>query len=257
MYGSHVSAIEADVVAEGTRLLARAAEAGIALRLIGGVAIRLRAPGNLPPPFARSYADLDFATARGAAGPAAQLLRAEGYEPHVAFNALHGNERMLFFDERNGRQLDVFVGAFRMCHRVPLDERIEVDPVSIPLAELLLTKLQVIELNEKDVRDTLALLHGHPVADEDSDAVNAARVSRLCAEDWGLWRTIVQNLTACRAYVETYELEPADRTEIEARLDLLLDRIESEPKSRAWRLRNRIGDRKRWYELPEEVAGGP
>jgi Uncharacterised nucleotidyltransferase len=257
VYGSHVSAIEADVVAEGTRLLARAAEAGIALRLLGGVAIRLRAPDNLPPPFARSYADLDFVTARGAAGPAAQLLRAEGYEPHVAFNALHGNERMLFFDERNGRQLDVFVGAFRMCHRVPLDERIEVDPVSIPLAELLLTKLQVIELNEKDVRDALALLHGHPVADEDGDAVNAARVARLCAEDWGLWRTIVQNLTVCRAYVETYELEPADRTEIEGRLDVLLERIEEEPKSRAWRLRNRIGDRKRWYELPEEVAGGP
>jgi hypothetical protein len=257
VYGSHVSAIEADVVAEARRLLARADETGVALRLLGGVAIRLRAPAALQAPFARPYADLDFVTARGASGSAAQLIRKEGYEPHVAFNALHGNERMLFFDETNGRQLDVFVGAFRMCHRIPLDERIEVDPVSIPLAELLLTKLQVIELNEKDVRDTLALLHGHPVGDEDGNSVNAARIARLCAEDWGLWRTIVQNLTSCRAYVETYELDPADRSAIEEKLDLILERIDVEPKSRTWRIRGRIGDRKRWYELPEEVAGGP
>jgi hypothetical protein len=257
VYGSHVSAIEADVVAEGKRLLVRATEAGVALRLLGGVAIRLRAPEELPPPFARAYADLDFVTARGTAGPAAQLLRAEGYVPHVAFNALHGNERMLFFDEQNGRQLDVFVGAFRMCHRVPLDERLEVDPVSIPLAELLLTKLQVIELNEKDVRDTLALLHGHPVADGDGDTVNAARVARLCADDWGLWRTITRNLSGCYVHLEGYDLPEGERRRIGERLEVLLGRIEAQPKSRGWRLRSRIGDRKRWYELPEEVAGGP
>jgi hypothetical protein len=257
VYGSDVSAIEADVVAEGTRLLTRANEAGVALRLLGGVAIRLRAPGELPAQFSRSYADLDFVTGRASGGAAAQLLRGEGYEPHVAFNALHGNERMLFFDDQNGRQLDVFVGAFRMCHRIPLDERIAVDPVSIPLAELLLTKLQVIELNEKDVRDTLALLHGHAVGDEDGETVNAGRIARLCAEDWGLWRTIVENLTACRAYVDTYELAPDERAEIGTRLDEILQRIDAEPKPRAWRLRARIGDRKRWYDVPEEVAGGP
>ena len=252
-----MSAIEADVVAEGRRLLARATEAGVALRLLGGVAIRLRALGELAAPFARSYADLDVVTARADGRAAAEFLRDEGYGPHVAFNALHGNERMLFFDETNGRQLDVFVGAFRMCHRIPLDERIEVDPVSIPLAELLLTKLQVIELNEKDVRDTLALLHGHPVGDADGEVLNAGRIARLCAEDWGLWRTIAQNLSACRSHLDSYDLAPDDRTAIGARLDTLLDRIEAEPKSRGWRLRARIGDRKRWYELPEEVAGGP
>jgi hypothetical protein len=257
VYGSQVSAIEVDVVAEGKRLLARAGEAGVRLRLLGGVAIYLRAPGELAPPFARSYADLDFVTARADAGPTAQLLRAEGYEPHVAFNALHGNERMLFFDEVNGRQVDVFVGAFRMCHRIPLNERVEVDPLSIPLAELLLTKLQVIELNEKDVRDTLALLQGHPVGDEDGETVNASRIARLCAEDWGLWRTITRNLAGCYVHVEGYDLPENERRRIGERLEAIVARIDAEPKSRAWRLRARIGDRKRWYELPEEVAGGP
>lgn len=250
-----MSAIDADVVAEGTRLLDRATRKGVPLRLLGGVAIRLRAPGGIPPALARTYADLDFVTARRGAARAAQFFRDEGYAPHVAFNALHGRDRLLFFDEEHHRQVDVFVGAFRMSHKVPIDSRLEVDPVSVPLAELVLTKLQIAELNEKDVRDTLALLHDHAVGDEDGDVVNAARVAELCAADWGLWRTITQNLVACRAYADTYDVP--DRRTLDERLDTLLARIEAEPKTRAWKLRARIGDRKRWYDLPEEVAGGP
>jgi hypothetical protein len=247
--------IEADVVSEGQRLLARAAEAGIPLRLLGGVAIKLRAPGELLPAFRRTYGDLDFVTTKKGSRRAEELLRQEGYAPHVAYNSLHGGERLLFFDDDHRRQVDVFVGAFSMCHKVPLEDRIEVDPTSIPLAELLLTKLQVVELNEKDVRDTLALLHDHPVGEEDGDTLNAARVAELCAGDWGLWRTITQNLISCRAFADTYDVP--DRVRLDERLDTLLDRIESEPKPPFWRLRAKIGDRKRWYELPEEVAEGP
>jgi hypothetical protein len=247
--------IEANVVAEGKRVLARAHDGHIPLRLLGGVAIYLRAPNRLAPPFARSYGDLDFVTVKKAARAAAELFHNEGYSPHVAFNALHGQERMLFFDEEYDRQVDVFVGAFSMSHKIPLEERIEVDPVSIPLAELLLTKLQIAELNEKDVLDTLALLHDHPVGDADGETLNAGRVAALCAGDWGLWRTITGNLTACRDMVPRYEIP--DRAVVQERADALLERIEAEPKTRGWKLRAKIGERKRWYELPEEVAGGP
>jgi hypothetical protein len=247
--------IEADIVAEAKRILARAAEAEAPVRLLGGVAVYLRAPGELAPAFARSYLDIDFVTGRKTVKAATDLFRNAGYVSHVAFNALHGQDRLLFFDEQHDRQVDVFVGAFSMCHRIPLDNRIEIDPISIPLAELLLTKLQVIELNEKDIRDTLALLHDHPVGDRDGDVLNGARVAELCASDWGLWRTITQNLRSCREYADSYDVP--DRARLDERLDALLERIESEPKPRAWRLRAKIGDRKRWYQLPEEVAGGP
>jgi hypothetical protein len=247
--------IESDVVAEARRVLARAEAENVPLRLLGGVAIKLRAPGELHAAFTRTYADLDFATKKKTAGPTAELLRAEGYEPHVAFNALHGGERLLFFDNENERQVDVFVGSFQMSHRIPLDERLELDPISIPLGELLLTKLQIAELNEKDVRDTLALLHDHPLADADGETLNAGRVAVLCAGDWGLWRTITGNLVACRAFADTYDVP--ERAALDERIDALLERIETEPKTRAWRLRARIGERKRWYDLPEEVAGGP
>jgi hypothetical protein len=252
-----VGGIEADVVSEGKRLLARAEAEGVPLRLLGGVAIRLRAPGGLPASFAREYGDLDFVTVRRGAPIAATFLRGEGYEPHVAFNALHGNERLLFFDNEHDRQVDVFVGQFRMSHRIPLDERLELEPGTLPLAELLLTKLQIAQLNEKDVRDALAVLHGHPVGEEDGNHVNAGRVAELCAGDWGLWRTFTANLAACRDHVGGYELSAPEQADLVARIELLSERIEREPKTRAWKLRARVGERKRWYELPEEVAGGP
>src|SRR5262249_46923746 len=101
------------------------------------------------------------------------------------------------------------------------------------------------------------LIHCHAVGETDADTINAARIAGLCAGDWGLWRTITGNLGICREHVDRYELPGADRDRLRARIDELLQRIEGEPKSRAWKLRAKIGERKRWYEVPEEVAGGP
>jgi hypothetical protein len=248
-----MTAILEDIVAEGERLLGLAVDDGVELRLLGGVAVRLRAP-ELPPSLDREYKDLDFAIPKNAAGPLDTLLRGAGYEPHITFNAMNARERALFFDGDNERQVDVFIDAFRMCHQIPLSDRLRLEPDTVPLAELLLTKLQIIELNEKDVRDTVLLLHGHPVADEDGDAVNAARIASLCASDWGLWRTITQNLERCRERLPDYALGEDERARVDGRFRVLLERVEAEPKSRGWRLRAKVGERKRWYDLPEEVG---
>jgi hypothetical protein len=249
--------IQADIVAEGKRLLDLASSQGVTLRLLGGVAIRLRAPGEFPEAFARRYADLDFVTAKGRSKGVQQFFRKAGYEPQVAFNALQGQERLLFFDTANDRQVDVFVGSFSMSHKIPVGDRLELEPTTLPLAELLLTKLQIAELNEKDVRDGLAIVHGHEVGEGDGDTVNAARVAELCCGDWGLWRTITGNLATCRDYVERFELPDDEKERLRSRIDAILERIEREPKSRGWKLRSKIGERKRWYDVPEEVAGGP
>jgi hypothetical protein len=248
-----MTAILEDIVAEGERLLGLGAQAGVDLRLLGGVAVRLHAR-ELPPALAREYKDLDFAIQKRYAGPLDVLLREAGYAPHVSFNAMHARERALFFDDDHGRQVDVFIDSFRMCHAIPLSDRLEGGAGTVPLAELLLTKLQIIELNEKDVRDTLLLLHGHPIDEHDDDAVNAARISALCASDWGLWRTITANLQRCREHIDDYDLTEDERRLIASRFDQLLERVEAEPKSRGWRLRAKVGERKRWYDLPEEVT---
>ena len=249
--------IVADIVAEAERLLELAVSEGVPLRLLGGIAIRLRASGGLPETFSRRYADLDFITPKGRSRSAQGFFRAAGYEPNVSFNALNGQERLLFFDEGNARQVDVFVGTFAMSHKIPVGKRLELEPRTLPLAELLLTKLQIAELNEKDVRDGLALLHGHALSERDEDTINADRVAACCAGDWGLWRTITGNLAVCRDHTDAYDLSDGDKARLRAQIDDLLVHIERAPKSRAWKLRAKIGERKRWYELPEEVAGGP
>jgi hypothetical protein len=252
-----VSEIRADIVEEAKRVLELAGEQGVPLRVLGGVAIFLRAAEALPPALERTYGDVDFVTAKGSSAPVQGLFRGTGYEPHVAFNALHGAERLLFFDNGNERQVDVFVGGFKMSHEVPVAERLELEPDTLPLAELLVTKLQIAELNEKDVRDALALFHAHRVDERDGDAINSARIAGLCRTDWGLWRTLTGNLAACRDHLAQYDLPEDEKVRVRGEMDALLDRIEREPKSRTWKLRARIGERKRWYALPEEVAGGP
>ncbi|HET9720804.1 MAG TPA: hypothetical protein VFP55_12060 [Solirubrobacteraceae bacterium] len=247
-----MSAILADVVEEGQRLVELAQREGTSFALLGGVAVRLHAP-SIPPALDREYKDLDFAVPKGKGSDAAKLLRASGYEPQVTFNAMMGKERMLFHDTQHGRQVDVFVGSFRMCHEIPLSERLKPGEATVPLAELLLTKLQIIELNEKDVRDTVLLFHGHEVADHDADAVNAQRIAELTAGDWGLWRTITANLARSAEMVGQYDLPEPERTTVRDRIRHVLERIEAAPKSRGWKLRARVGERKRWYELPEEV----
>ena len=243
-----------DIVTEARRVIAAGEARDVPIRLIGGVAIRIRADGTFQPALARAYKDIDLVTLKGRTKVVAALLEELGYEPHRTFNGINGHERLLFFDTAHGRQLDVFVGAFRMCHEVPIEGRAMLDPATVPLAELLLTKLQIFSLNEKDLRDAIAILSHHEVGDRDGDTINAGRVAELCADDWGLWRTCKLNVGRVREGVGDYDLGEGGEQRLLDRLDRLWARIEAEPKSRGWRLRDRVGDRKQWYTEPEEVG---
>jgi hypothetical protein len=147
----------------------------------------------------------------------------------------------------------VFVGKFEMCHNLPLDERLDVAKRTIPLGDLLLTKLQIFAVNEKDQRDIFNLLHGHKLSETD-DGINVAYVAKLCAADWGLWRTATMNIERARGGAQRFELAPEDEAIVLSRLDDLRKRIDAEPKSTRWKLRARVGERVRWYEDPEEIG---
>jgi hypothetical protein len=254
---NETNGIQEDIVEEAVRVAERAEQESVDLRLLGGVAIKVRATEGLQPAFEREYADLDWITPKGKSSKVQKFFESLGYAPQTRFNALYGRERLLYFDEEHDRQVDVLVGTFRMSHEIPFGKRMTLEPLTVPLAELLLTKLQIIELNEKDVRDALALLHDHPVGEEDGDNVNGAHIAKLCASDWGLWRTFTANLEALEGHLQRYELADEGKERINDRIESLLGRIEEEPKSFGWKMRAKIGDRKRWYELPEEVEGGP
>lgn len=249
--------IEQDIVAEALRVTDAALAAKVGLRVLGGVAVALHAPDAVHPALARPYRDLDLATTRKEGRAAAALLLEIGYAPNERFNAMNGASRLVFYDEEHGRQVDVFVGTFEMCHEIPIADRLELEPRTIPLAELLLTKLQIFQLNEKDLHDIWAILYAHDVAEHDDDAVNAAYIAHLLAGDWGLWRTSRQTVETARARLGGSPLATEERALVDERLARLWQRVEAQPKGLRWRSRARVGDRTKWYVEPEEIAHAP
>lgn len=242
-----------DIVEEAHRILVSASARWIPMKLVGGLAIHLHSSAPRAG-LARKSKDIDLVTPRAKGRELTSFITSLGYVADDAFNAMNAGRRALFHDIQHGRQLDVFIGRFEMCHVVPIGDRFDIDPETLPLAELLLTKLQVVELNEKDMRDIMALLVEHELGDHDADTVNAAVVAKLCAEDWGLWRTCKMNIERSCASLQSFDLSNDDRRVLAGRLESLWSRIEAAPKSRRWKLRARIGDRVRWYEEPEEVG---
>lgn len=241
----------ADPVLEGRRIVEAATREGVPLRLLGGVAIAVLCPSARRPPLAREYADVDLASVRSHRGELAALLEGLGYEGDREFNALHGHRRLFFWDQRNQRQVDVFLDEADLCHRVPLKERIGVVPLTLPLADLTVLKLQVVETNEKDYLDICAIFADHELGEDDS-GVDVTYIAGLAASDWGLWRTL--GMVAERAGRFALDLDGFGPGAVVAeRLRHLHEALDRVPKSRGWKLRARIGDRKRWYELPEEV----
>lgn len=240
-----------DPVAEGTRIAGAAAERGVPLRLLGGVAVAVLCPSSRRPPLQRHYADIDFATNGAAREEVSELMEALSYAPDREFNTLHGQRRLYFWDDTNRRQVDVFVDEANLCHRIDLRRRLEAVPLTLALADLTVLKLQVVETNEKDYLDLCAIFADHDLS-EDESGVNCAHIANLSASDWGLWRTL--GIVAERSAQFALELPDfAAGERVAERLRRLQAKLDTVPKSRGWTLRARIGDRKRWYELPEEA----
>jgi hypothetical protein len=245
--------IDKDILSEARRLMAAANSSDVLVRTIGGTAVALHAPGGVPPALARPYRDIDLVTTKKGGPATLELLIGMGYEPNTRFNSLNSASRLVVYDNVNGRQIDVFVGSFRMCHAIPITDRLALDPQTIPLAELLLTKLQIAKLNAKDVKDILAIVVEHEVGDHDDDTINAEYIAGLLSGDWGLWRTTKGTIETVRAQLPDSGLDPAQQHQVDERLVALWDRIEARPKSMRWRARARVGDKARWYDEPEEI----
>jgi len=241
----------ADAVAEGDRIAESASQQGLPLRLLGGVAVALRCPSSRRPPLRREYADIDLAARGSAAKEVIALLGSLGYAADREFNTLHGHRRLLFWDEANRRQVDVFVDEAHLCHRIDFRQRLDFPSRTLSLADLTVLKLQVVETNDKDYLDLCAIFADHHLGCGESE-IDSAYIASLAAGDWGLWRTM--GMVAERTAQFALALPGFDAGEqVANRLARLREELDKVPKTRGWKLRSRIGDRKRWYELPEEV----
>ncbi len=251
----------ADVLDEAGRVIDGLTARGVVARLLGGGGVAAHRHGPVPASLQRTCADIDLVTGRKSGRPLADGLAALGYTPNDRFNALHGARRLLFYDTANHRQLDVFIGEFAMCHRLDLDHRLHLHPRALSPADLLLTKLQIVEINHKDVLDAVRLLLGHEVAAPDlpagpggDDQLSLDRLTAVTRSDWGWYTTFTDNLAAVGRDAPGL-LDDAAAAVVGERIGAVAAALDGAHKTARWKARAMIGRRSPWYELPEEVAG--
>jgi hypothetical protein len=240
---------------EVRRILGQVGEEGPYLRLTGSIAVQVRCPefGHLARQ-GRQFHDIDFAGYRRHARQITELLTGLGYVEDREVTVVSDGSRAIFEYGPRGLHLDLFYDRLDFCHVIPLAGRLEADRTTLPLAELLLGKLQIVRINEKDLVDSIVLLLEHPLGESDAGSLNLARLARLCAEDWGLWRTATMNLDKVGSLARTdRRLGAPERGRIDAQLAAIRDRLQAEPKPLAWRIRAKVGDRMKWYKEVEDV----
>ena len=243
-----------DIYHEMNRLISAAQEKSIFLRLLGGLAVKIHNKSDHPT-FRREYGDLDFVVAGKQRREFEAFMPSVGYSPHKQFNLLNGAHRQIYYHNETEMKVDIFVGAFEMCHKIPLEDRLHIHPITIPLAELLLTKAQIAELNRKDGLDIASLLLYNETGNDDSK-INLVQIAKLCGADWGLYKTTSINIKRVEEMIgkENVQLQDSERKLIRERIAEIQQTFESMPKSLAWQMRDKVGTRVRWYEEVEEVA---
>jgi hypothetical protein len=244
-----------DLLPRALELTDAAAAEGIPLRLVGGFAVRVLCPRFEPR--VRDRQDLDLASTSDVRRGLTEFLVERGHEPDKRFNALYGHKQ-LYFVAPDGVTVDVLIDRLDMCHVLPFKDRIARMPRTLDVTDLLLSKLQIVELNEKDVQDVLYLLSAFEVRDGDEPGtIGLARLEEIVRDDWGWWRTVTGNLDHIHQLAtgtSAHLIPPnAERDPVE-QIDVLARAARDVPKTLRWRLRAKVGERRRWYRLPEEQA---
>lgn len=247
-------------VAEAEAIIAASAERGLHLRLLGALAVIKQCPGGvwLLEKTNRVLTDLDFM------GYEKEIRKVEGMFDELGYEVLGGRGvtmdvwvgRRIFHDPSGSRRrVDVFLDRLDFCHPIELKGRLDLDPVTIPLTDILLEKLQIVEINEKDLKDLVVLLLEHDVADgQEPGTFDLAYITGLLSADWGFYYTVSLNFDRIRRYMETIaELTAEQRTLVGRRLDEIWQVVETAPKGLRWKIRARVGPSRPWYK---EVGEG-
>ena len=231
-----------------TQIIDTAEKRGVRLRLLGGLAFKKLCPSSLDPRYFRENKDIDLMGKREDSRDIVKIMETLCYKPRELFNKLNMGQRLIYYDMANRRRVDLFLDEFVMCHKFNFKENILAGTYTLPITQLLMTKLQVVEKTEKEYKDMIVAFHDFDVT-SGSDGIRGDEIADLCSKDWGVYTTFRKTLDALMAKAE--ELPYAEREIVTSRIQKLLGMMESAPKTFGWRMRSRIGERTRWYELPD------
>jgi hypothetical protein len=248
-----------DFYSERTRIvnaLAQDENKHVLMRLIGALAFRTHCQkyGYIQDALGRKFTDFDFVSYPRFTRDVRRVLTQLGYEEDKQVTQLFGDRRMLFHDPAFDRHIDVFYNVLDFCHPINFVGRLEKEQVTVPLAELLLEKMQIVQINEKDLIDSIMLLREHVIGDGDHETINATVITNILSNDWGFWRTVTANLKLLDEKLSSYrDLIDEDREVAHSRIKELQERIEAAPKSLRWKARAQVGERVKWYKDVEEL----
>jgi len=249
-----------DFVQEALRVTAYAKQKGVALRVIGAAALRIHCPNHvrLHNALGRELTDLDFVGYTKQSEDIDRVFEELGYDTKQYLSAMMDRglrSRKFFYDKNNKRISDVFLDRLEMCHIVDFRGRLEIDYPTVSLTDYLLAKMQIVKLNEKDVKDAIVLLIEHDIGSKDKEKIDSDYISRLLSEDWGFYYTFTTNINKIRQRVEEFEvISPEEKQKLIQNVDSLLGSIENRPKSFKWKMRARVGTKQKWYNEVEEVV---
>jgi hypothetical protein len=231
--------------------LAGAERSGVTLRLLGSIGCRLHCAG-LEAVFDRLQRedppDLDFAAPGKHRKSIREVFVGLGYVEDRDMTVAMEGRRYKFVHPVRRLNVDLFIDRLEFCHPIDVAKRFGLDSPTLPLSDLVLSKLQIVEINQKDLKDLAVLLLAHEVGGNDPERLDASRVSRLASEDWGLFYTMSRNVERLRGFLDQAPLTPEEHAQILSRLDGLWAAVETEPKSLRWKVRAKVGPRVQWYE---------
>jgi len=245
-----------EFIDEGIRLVNAAEEQGIQLRILGSIAYRLQCPKHVHmfDDMQRVLTDVDFAGLKKQNSDIRKFMIAQGYEADEGVYVASEGARHIYVHPETQLNLDVFADELYFCHRIPFIGRLDFDSPTICITDLLLEKMQIVEINLKDFKDTLVLPLEHPLGTkaDGKKCIDMDYISGIMANDWGFYHTFITNVRRLPGYISEFSTIGVDEARIiRDRVEDLLQRIEDIPKSLKWRLRAKIGTQLRWYQ---EVA---
>jgi hypothetical protein len=266
------------MMAEARRIIDAGNERGVILRLTGGLAVRHYA---IDLEFAeRDYSDIDLIGLRRQAADSHGVFESLGYRENLHVAMATGNSQRQYFKPQRALEshahmtkrahaaplvsavppsdhIDVFLDAMRMDHEIDFRDRLEINTYAIDPSDLFLSKLQIVNLNEKDVHDVITLCKDVYVDFQPHPGVlDLEHVAQTCADDWGLYIDVMSNIDKVMERVDDYDLSPRQASRVWRTFELAQDMMTEHSKSLRWRVRSRIGKRLKWYNEIEEQFGG-
>ena len=237
----------ANALDAATQIIDLAETKGVRLRLLGGLAFKKLCPSAMEAVYFRENNDIDLMGRMEESNGIVKIMETLCYKPRELFNKLNMGQRLIYYDMDNRRRVDLFLDEFVMCHKFNFKESMLAGTYTLPITQLLMTKLQVVEKTEKEYKDLVVAFRDYDVQ-QGGDGIRGDEIADLCSKDWGVYTTFSKSLESLLGYAEG--LDEARRSVVVPRVQKLVLMMEAAPKSLGWRMRARIGERTRWYDLP-------